>query len=58
MSSSQGSTQNEKKEYKKNEAVDLEGAYPQQYVNKMMLEAFGSERFYNFDPTAHANWVN
>ena len=45
------------REYVKNEQVDLKGAYPLQYVNKMMLEAFGSERFYLFNPAQHASWV-
>jgi hypothetical protein len=39
-----------KRVYNMNEELDLQGAYPLQYTNKMSLEAFNSERFYLFNP--------
>jgi hypothetical protein len=43
--------------YTKNTQLDLEGYYPQTWINKMMLEAYGSERYYHFNPIQHSNWV-
>lgn len=46
-----------KRVYNMNEELDLQGAYPLQYMNKMSLEAFSSERFYLFNPKQYASWV-
>jgi len=41
----------------KNSPVDLSVRYPNTWVNKLMMDAFGSERYYNLVPELHLAFV-